>query len=116
MIQQCESLPEAFSDLERFVAGWLQPTFEARRDRRHRSTMAEIREFYDAMTPRLRDALNLVASYEGREMPEDVARLNGLALSLAHAAIAVEVQRAPRVARAPYPDGLCVSRNGVPYA
>ena len=51
-------LPPEFSDLEPFAGTWCLATESERRERRMSSTMPQLQAFYDAGSPRLRDALD----------------------------------------------------------
>lgn len=92
------SLPPAFSELERFVAHWARETQTERLYQRLSTKMAKIQEFYDAITPRLREILDFVDQYPfGQPLPPEVERLFGLALSAAQIAPAVELFKQPAV-------------------
>lgn len=95
------SLPAGFEDLERFVTKWAKPTQSARSAVRQSSGMSEIREFYDALLPRLDDILVHMDKfpYDHRflSLPDDSRRLYYLALSLAEVATAVELFGQPSV-------------------
>lgn len=82
-------LPEQFQQLEPFLS-WALATECERTAKRHASTMAEIRAFYDAMLARLGETLALLDNFSQEEVPEDVNRLFLLTLSLAEIAPAVE--------------------------
>lgn len=92
------SLPPAFSELERFVVHWVRETQTGRLYQRLSTKMARIQEFYDAITPRLREILDFVDQYPfGQPLPPEVERLFGLALSAAQIAPAVELFKQPAV-------------------
>jgi hypothetical protein len=99
-------LPQAFADLAIFVADWGASTTDARNDHRHRSTMAEIRAFYDAFTPRLEAALAHLDPHDTRALPEPEKRLLHLCFGYIEAALAVEVFNVPGVPGVPYPNGF----------
>jgi hypothetical protein len=99
-------LPPAFADLAIFVADWGASTTDARNDHRHRSTMAEIRAFYDAFTPRLEAALAHLDPHNTRALPEPEKRLLHLCFGYIEAALAVEVFNVPGVPGIPYPKGF----------
>ena len=104
-------LPPGFADLERFVAAWDHPNFNARRAYRGGLPMADIRDFYETMRHRADAALTLVEEHPFDRMPDDVARLYRLVLALAHASMATEIHGAARAPYAPYPDQLSVTRS-----
>jgi hypothetical protein len=86
------ALPAGFAELEPFVTTWAANSAAARDDLR-RNQSAEARQaFYDAMTPRLADALALLDARPLAEHDPAETSLMGLALVYAHVAMAVEVQ------------------------
>ncbi|MBV8952263.1 MAG: hypothetical protein JOZ99_15415, partial [Actinobacteria bacterium] len=50
-------LPPVFAALEPFASTWCLATEAQRWRQRHRSTMAELTEFYDAFFPRVEEAI-----------------------------------------------------------
>ena len=64
------ALPPAFADLALYADGWGASTTDARNDHRHHCSMAEIRQFYDAMTPRLDAALGHLDAFNVKTMPD----------------------------------------------
>jgi hypothetical protein len=98
------SLPAGFQPLERFVADWVLPDAESRVAKRQGSTLAEIREFYDAMLTLGEKALDHLRQFELGALPPDAERLLKLMLSLAEIAPAVEWYDSPAV------------RNGFPIS
>jgi hypothetical protein len=108
-------LPAGFEDIEPFADPWDLPDFNARRLARGGADMAEIRRFYDAMTPRAAAALDVVGRHPLHALPEDVARLYRLVLALAHVSMAVEVHGAPRAPFVPYPDSLRLHTSFSPF-
>lgn len=90
-------LPKQFEELTPFVAKWARPSEHERNQARYASTMEELRQFYDAMLPRMKDMLALLASYEPSTLPADVERLFQLTLSVAEVASCVELFGAVRV-------------------
>lgn len=89
-------LPEAFRDLERWMA-WSLATEPERSDKRQASTMTEIKAFYDAMLARMEEVLPYLEQCSLDEMPADARRLFYLTLSLAEVAPAVELFGQPSV-------------------
>jgi len=82
-------LPPEFKELEPFL-DWSLATERERSVKRHRSSMGEIRAFYDAILGRLDEILTLLAQYAPDEAPGEVRRLFLMTLSLAEIAPAVE--------------------------
>lgn len=89
--------PEPFRSLEPF-AGWALPTETERNRKRWTSEMTEIRAFYDALVPRLEEALTYLDRYPLEGLPDEAQRLFHLTLALAEIAPAVEVYGQPQVA------------------
>ena len=90
-------LPPGFTDLERFVSGWVLPDAAARMAKRQASTIADLRAFYDAMLPRGEAALVWLRDYSLGTLPAAGENLLRLMLMLAEAAPAVEWYDDPRV-------------------
>jgi hypothetical protein len=84
-------LPEAFADLEPFVATWALATMAARHRKRTYSSAEERKAFYDAMAPRLREVAEYLGRFPLHALPEDAAVLMRLALSLAEVSLTQEV-------------------------
>ena len=89
-------LPSAFAELEPFARIWCLATEAQRWDKRMSSTMAEMREFYDAFFPRLEDAIEYCDKFSLDEMPEDALHLLHLIYSMVMVAMAVEIFGQPR--------------------
>jgi hypothetical protein len=90
------ALPERYADLERFCATWAMPTFGERRARRDASTLEELREFYDALQPRLEEVLSYLDRLPLASLPPGERRLLNLCLALADVALSIEKYDAPR--------------------
>jgi hypothetical protein len=90
------ALPEAFRDLERWMA-WSLATEQERSDKRQVSAMGEIKAFYNAMLARMEEILPYLEQFPLEKMPEDAQRLFYLTLSLAEVAPAVELFGKPSV-------------------
>ena len=90
------TLPEAFAELEPFI-DWSLPTEAERYAKRLSSTMDELQSFYDAVFPRLEDALAYLDALDLDALPDDATRLLWLCYSLVNASFPVEVWRQPRV-------------------
>ena len=89
-------LPAEFKDLEVW-SDWSLETEKQRTDRRHASSMSDLRAFYDVMLQRTQDALTYLEKYPLDDMPEDATRLLWLTLSLAEVAPATEQFGQPSV-------------------
>lgn len=90
-------LPGDFTDLERFVAGWVLPDAAARMAKRQASRIEDLRAFYDAMLARGEAALAWLRGYPLGDLPPEGENLLRLMLMLAEAAPAVEWYDNPRV-------------------
>ena len=73
--------------------------------------MAQIARFYEAMAPRMAEALDHLGQYDGQRLPPAEQTLLYLAFGYAEAAIAVEIFRAPGVPDVPCPSGTTVCRE-----
>ena len=82
-------LPAQFQQLEPFV-NWALATERERTAKRHSTSMADIRAFYDAMVAQLGEVLTYLNDFSEEGTPDDVKRLFFLTLSLAEIAPAVE--------------------------
>lgn len=85
-------LPSAFAEFEPYAEKWCLPT-EAERWETRMSTppMPEIREFYDAFTPRFEEAIDYCDKFPLDELPDDVLNLLHLIYSMIMVSMAVEV-------------------------
>ncbi len=79
-------LPAPFADFERFVAEWALPTERERYNKLHRSSLEELKTFYDAMLPRLDEVLLHLNQYTVGAMPTDAQTLYELAMTFAETA------------------------------
>jgi hypothetical protein len=109
-------LPAGFEDLEPLVDYWAGADGQTRWDRRARAEMADIKAFYDQMVPRADAALAHLQPFPLDAMPEPEARLFRLVLSLAQAAMAVELHGQPRAPHSPYPHGIRLVEGPRPFA
>jgi hypothetical protein len=85
-------LPIAFEALEPFVADWAIESLSGRDHSRGRSSAAERKAFYAATIELLEPALNYLDSKSLASLADADMRLMRLMLSLAHVALAEEVQ------------------------
>ena len=89
-------LPSAFAELEPYAEIWCLPTETERWNRRLATSMADMREFYDAFFPRLEDAIDYCDKYSLDDMPDDAINLLHLIYSLVMVAMAVEIFKQPK--------------------
>jgi hypothetical protein len=92
-------LPRDFAELQPFVESWAcLETQEERYLLRQNMRIAELRRFYDATAPRLRDMLAHLDQFPVTQaLPAPQEALYRLALGLTEAAAAVEVYGIPEV-------------------
>jgi hypothetical protein len=90
-------LPPEFAELESYAATWCLPTEPERWAQRLRSSMEELRAFYDAFFPRAEEAIAYCDGFALEDMPADAERLLQLLHSLLMVSYAVEVWRQPEV-------------------
>src|SRR5689334_14657609 len=88
-------LPSAFAELEKYAQTWCLATETERWDARMASTMAELREFYDAFFPRLEEAIEYCDKFALDGLPDDALNLLHLIYSLIMVAMAVEIMHQP---------------------
>jgi hypothetical protein len=97
-------LPKGFEAIEEFASYWAVAGQNERRYQRCDTTFEEVQRFYNAVYPRADEAMTYLEKFPLRDMPGPEARLMRLVLSLAQASMAIEVQGAVRVPKAPWPD------------
>ena len=90
------TFPAPFADLEPY-ADWALETEAERYAKRLASSMEELEAFYDAVFPRLEEAMAHLDALDLSALPEDASRLLWLMYSLVNASFPVEVWRQPRV-------------------
>lgn len=90
-------LPPGFADLEPHASTWCLATEPERWAQRLRSSMEELRAFYDAAFPRAEEAIAWCDRFPLDRMPGDAERLLQLVHSLLLVSFAVEVWRQPEV-------------------
>lgn len=101
------TLPSEFADLAP-LAEWVLPTERERYDKRVASSMDELQAFYDALFPRLEDAVAYLAQVPYADMPDDAVNLLWMCCSLVTVSFPVEAWRQPRV-----PDSGAAEFNAV---
>jgi hypothetical protein len=90
-------LPAGFEDLEPFAEVWALPSLNERHAKRVSSTMPELQAFYDAVVPRLEDAISHLDTYPVDDLPEAETRLFWTLCSLSLISFAVDVFKQPKV-------------------
>jgi hypothetical protein len=90
-------LPDQFVDLETFADKWCLPTETERYDERLASSMDELQAFYDAMFPRLEEALAYCDQYPLDDLPPDVLNLMRLLYSFVAVSFSAEAWSQGRV-------------------
>ncbi|MEV5647216.1 hypothetical protein AB0L57_03095 [Nocardia sp. NPDC052254] len=93
---EVKKLPGEFADLEKF-SGWILESEPERYRKRLASTMPEMQAVYDALFPRLEEALDYLDQFPLDEMPDDARYLTHLMQSLIMVSFPVEVWKQPRV-------------------
>ena len=88
-------LPSAFAELEKYAQTWCLATETERWNARMASTMAELREFYDAFFPRLEEAIEHCDKFALDGLPDDALNLLHLIYPLIMVAMAVEIMHQP---------------------
>lgn len=97
------SLPKEFVDLERFVtAGWALPREHARWARRVGSSVAEVKDFYETMLPRMDAIVQYLDRHPLDDVPENDRPLLYLALAFMDVAPSWEIYGAPDVPEPAY--------------
>jgi len=89
-------LPPPFAALEPFAPTWCLATESERWRRRHVSTMADLSAFYDAVFPRLEEAIEFCNQFPLDDLPPDVTNLLQLIHSLVMVSMAVEIFGQPK--------------------
>lgn len=106
-------LPPGFGELEPFCANWALSTTSERHQRRTSSTLPELTVFYDAMSPRIVEALSHLDACDLPTLGATERRLLDLCLSLADVALAVEKYQAPAVVEAKYSNGFVIDTTAL---
>ncbi|ONH22946.1 hypothetical protein [Pseudofrankia asymbiotica] len=90
-------LPAEFADLEPFAVKWCLPTEPERYSTRLASTTEQMQVFYDAITPRLEDAMSYLEKLPYDALPDDATNLLYLLYSMIQASFPVEIWHQPKV-------------------
>ena len=90
-------LPEEFTELEPFAESWCRTTERQRYAQRMASTIEEMQAFYDAVVPRVEEAMTYLDQLPLDSLPEHATNLLHLLYSMIQVSFPVEVWRQPRV-------------------
>ena len=90
-------LPPAFAELEPYAAAWCLPTEPERWAQRLRSSMEELRTFYDAFFSRAEEAIAYCDGFPLDDMPDDAVHLLQLIYSFVIVSFPVELWGQPHV-------------------
>lgn len=90
-------LPSEFSALEPFAEKWCLATEPERWAARMSSSMDELQAFYDAIFPRVQEAIAFCDKFPLRDMPEDALNLLRMLFSFVVVSFPVELWRQPYV-------------------
>jgi hypothetical protein len=91
------ALPEDFAALTRYVPDWAIGTEAARNRKRLASPLDELQALYNAMLPRMEDAIAHLKGHPLDALPEPEQDLLNLALMFMEVAPAVEIFKHPDV-------------------
>lgn len=105
------SLPADFAGLEPFVERWALATTAERAARRTASTPEQREAFFAAAAPLLDPALDRLDGIALGAFAAEDQRLMDLMLSLAHVALAVEIQGPDETKSAPWRDRMRIDRS-----
>lgn len=90
-------LPEAFAELEPYVADWARPTRAERYATRLSKSYDELADFYDAVAPRAEEAIEYLSGLDLDALPDDATRLLQLLYSMILVSYAVNIFKQPRI-------------------
>jgi hypothetical protein len=93
---EIKALPSEFADLARF-SDWILETEPERYTKRLASSMEQMQELYDAVFPRLQEALDYFDKYDWEELPDEARHLFHLLQSLVMVSFPIEVWKQARV-------------------
>lgn len=110
-MSQAAALPPGFDALETFVVTWAIDGTANRAARRSASTPDEREAFFAAASPLLDRALEHLDGRPIDSLPPADQLLMNLMLSLAHVALAVEIQGPDEVRSAPWRDRMRIDRS-----
>ena len=85
-------LPAKFAELQRFVPEWALKSEQARYEKLAASDIPALRQFYDAMLPRMDEMIVYLDALPLNAMPPDAALLFDLALTFMETAHPIELK------------------------
>jgi hypothetical protein len=85
-------LPEPFSELARFVPEWALTNERDRFHKLHSVTIEQLRPFYDAMLPRMKEILPYLNEYKLGALPDDARTLFDLAMTFSETAHPIDLK------------------------
>jgi hypothetical protein len=91
------TLPQAFSDLQPYVADWALPTRAQRYEARLSKPFDELVTFYDAVAPRAEEAIAYLNGLDIDDLPDDATTLLHLLYSMILVSYAVNVFKQNRI-------------------
>jgi hypothetical protein len=91
------ALPEAFAELDCWVADWGKPIRAERYAARLSKPFDELVQFYDAIAPRAEDAIAYLDTLDINALPDDAVTLLHLLYSMILVSYAVNVFKQPRI-------------------
>lgn len=104
------SLPPEFAALEPFVVKWALQHSADRAAKRTASTPQARDAFFAAVSPHMDAALDYLDARPMEDLTPADRRLMELMLSLAHVALAVEIQGPDEIRSAPWRDRMRITR------
>jgi hypothetical protein len=90
-------LPAEFAELEPFAERWSLESEAARWNERMSSTMDAMQAFYDAILPRVEEAIAYCDKFPLDDMPDDAVNLLRMVYSFVVVSFPVELWRQPYV-------------------
>ena len=90
-------LPQAFSELQPFVADWALPTRAQRYEARLSKPFDELVTFYDAVSPRAEEAIAYLNGLDVDDLPDDATTLLHMLYSMILVSYAVNVFKQNRI-------------------
>lgn len=90
-------LPDGFHDLEPYASKWCLASEPERYNTRLASSLEEMQQFYDAITPRAAEAIRYLEQQPLESLPDHAQNLLHLLYSMIQVSFPVEVWHQPRV-------------------
>ena len=86
------SLPPQFAELDRFVSVWALKNEQARHENLLAQGIADLREFYDAILPRMEEVTLYLNKFALDSMPADAQVLFDLAMTFMESAHPIDLR------------------------